>query len=68
MSCARPLFQVNLRGVFDHAKDLNDHLVIERRSGVLNRDGLENDHPGGLVGKGGGHEDGGGGGGGGGEG
>lgn len=43
MSCAWPLFQVNLRGVFDHAKDLNDHLVIERRSGVLNRDGLEND-------------------------
>lgn len=51
MSCARPLFQVNLRGVFDHAKDLNDHLVIERRSMVLNRDGLENNHPGGLVGR-----------------
>lgn len=29
MSRARPLFQVNLWGVFDHGKDLNDHLVIE---------------------------------------
>lgn len=40
MSCAWPLFQVNLWGVFDHIGDLNDHLVIERRNRVLNR------HPG----------------------
>lgn len=53
MSCAWPLFQVNLLGVFDHGGDLNDHLVIERRSRVLNRDGDKNDHPGGC-GKGGG--------------
>lgn len=51
MSCAWPLFQVNLRGVFDHAKDLNDHLVIERRNRVLNRDGDKNDHPGGYGGR-----------------
>lgn len=37
MSWAWPLFQVNLRGVFDHGGDLNDHLVIERRKWDLNR-------------------------------
>lgn len=35
MSCAWPLFQVNLWGVFDHARDLNDHQVIERRNSNL---------------------------------
>lgn len=35
MSCAWPHFQVNLQGVFDHAGDLNDHLVIERREKVF---------------------------------
>lgn len=35
MSRARPPLQVNLRGAFDHATDLNDQLVIERRSRVL---------------------------------
>lgn len=34
MSCARPLFQVNLWGAFDHATDLNDRQVIEEEGGV----------------------------------
>lgn len=39
MSCAWPLFQVDLWGAFDHATDLNDRQVIERGNRVLKRDG-----------------------------
>lgn len=38
MSCAWPRFQVNLRGVFDPGRDLNDRMVIERLKMVLNGD------------------------------
>lgn len=40
MSRARPPLQLNLRGAFDHATDLNDHLVIERRSRVFKTETL----------------------------
>lgn len=43
MSRARPPLQLNLRGAFDHATDLNDHLVIERRSRVFKTETLSGD-------------------------
>lgn len=57
MSRARPPLQLNLRGAFDHATDLNDHLVIERRSRVLKQrrsrgEGGAGDHLGGRRGMG----------------
>lgn len=52
MSCAWPVFQVNLRGAFDHTGDLNDQLVIEKATEgkrALKGKRNKNDPPGGCI-------------------
>lgn len=48
MSRAWPLFQVHLRGAFDHDTDLNDRQVIERGNRGVRGMGRKNDHPSGC--------------------